>query len=99
MKDALQLVQEKQSEGEIASIIQGLGGEIGGLSDNYRRKVTNTVMKEFKTIKADRAKGTGASSLLNAIIDGTWHILIPEAENITTKKAAETDSGNEVTIK
>lgn len=78
------------------SILQGLGGEIRRLLDRDRGTVANAVRKRLKTIKPHTAKGTEASTLLNAILDGRWPIPVPEDEEATTSEAlpggAQTDS-------
>lgn len=62
-------------------IIQGLGGKLKGGSNSDRGTVDNSVMKRLNEIKATIAGDTGTSALLNAIIDGTWPVSIPEVED------------------
>lgn len=98
MKEALLSIEKRQSEGCIASIIRGLGEEIGGLSDSDRGKVENTVMKWLKDIKVVMAKGTRASALLSMILDETWPIAVPGTEEAAEEAGTDTDSDAEITI-
>lgn len=99
LEEALLSIEERQSERKIAHIFRSLSCEIRGLLDSDIGTVANTAMKWLKAIKADIAKRTHESLLLNTIIDGTWPTTIPEAEEAPTEESAETDSNREFTVR
>lgn len=61
-EEALLSIRERQSEGEIMSIIRGLGKEIGELSDSDRGAVAVVVRRRLKVIIASIANGICVSS-------------------------------------
>lgn len=80
-------IEEKQREGEIASVSRGLRGAVEEILDSNRKTVANKVEKWFKTIKAGITKGTRTSALLSMIFDGMLLIVIVEVEREATEKA------------
>lgn len=50
LEEALPSIEERPSEGQIASIIRCLRGGMTGLLNSERKAVTNAVMKQLKAI-------------------------------------------------
>lgn len=80
LEEALSVIEERQSAGEIALIILLVTGEIGGLSESDRTKVASRVFSFVKEVKASGSIRARASSLLIAILNRPLQVVISDAK-------------------
>lgn len=99
LEEALLSTEKRQSEGEVWPIIWAVEVEVKVPMDSDRETVAIGILKRLKSLKADTAKGTCASALLNIALDGAWTIAIPEGEEAAEEAAKDTDSDKETIMR